>query len=387
MTAPTVAPTHRFAQLDSIRAVAAIMVVATHTCFWAGTYPKGTWGAATQRFEVGVAVFFVLSGFLLSRPFLMRARRGTNVDSFRIYALKRAGRILPVYLLTVVGAFVLIDTNSDLGWDRFLLNLTLTDYFVHTQLPFGLTQMWSLSVEVSFYILLPLIGTWFLARAWRPVTTIVSLVVTGLLGVVWLSVTTSRGQDLVSGWLPSYFLWFALGIVLAVVELDDGATRLTATLRRWATDRTACWLLAFGLFVVISTPIGGSPLLVVHSASDLVMRHLFYAAISLLLVAPCVFNTTDTAARVLSHPWLRHIGHTSYALFCVHVIVLEFVMGAVGYELFNAPPLRLFLLVLVASLVVSEALYRWVEKPVIDAVHRRASAARVTAPSASIANS
>lgn len=387
MTAPAVAPVHRFAQLDSIRAVAAILVVATHTSFWAGTYPRGTWGAATQRFEVGVAVFFVLSGFLLSRPFLMKARRGTKVDPLRIYVLKRAGRILPVYLLTVVAAFVLLETNSELGWDRFLLNLTLTDYFVHTQLPFGLTQMWSLSVEVSFYLLLPLIGALFLARAWRPVATIVALVVAGVAGLVWLAVTTSRGDELVSGWLPSYFLWFALGIVLAVVELDDGATRLTATLRRWATDRTACWLLAFGLFVVISTPIGGSPLLVIHSPSELVMRHAFYALISLLVVAPCVFNTTDTAARVLSHPWLRHLGHTSYALFCVHVIVLEFVMGAVGYELFNAPAVQLFLLVLLASLVVSEVLYRLVEKPVIDAVHRRASAARATAPSATMVNS
>ena len=80
MTAPTTKPVHRFAQLDSIRAVAAIMVVATHTSFWAGVYTRGTWGAATQRLEVGVAIFFVLSGFLLSRPYLLRARHGTSID-------------------------------------------------------------------------------------------------------------------------------------------------------------------------------------------------------------------------------------------------------------------------------------------------------------------
>ena len=386
MTTPLTTGGARFAQLDSIRAVAAILVVATHCCFWAGVYTRGTWGSATQRLEVGVAIFFVLSGFLLSRPYLRRARFGSATDPVRFYALKRAGRILPVYLLTVVAAFLLLESNDGLGWDRLGLNLTLADFFVNPQLPFGLTQMWSLSVEVSFYLVLPLIGTAFLARAWRPVTTIVLLVLVGIAGLVWLGVTTSQGEALASRWLPSYALWFALGIVLAVVEVDGGASRMTAAIQRWSRDRLACWLLAVGLFVVISTPIGGSPLLVAHSASELVMRHLLYAAIAALVVAPCIFATDDGAARVLSHPWFRHLGHTSYALFCAHVIVLELVLNAVGYELFNAPVLPLFVLVLAVSLLVAEVLYRFVEKPVIDAVHRRASAARATAPSATAAS-
>lgn len=386
MTTPLTTGANRFAQLDSIRAVAAIMVVATHCCFWAGVYTRGTWGTATQRLEVGVAIFFVLSGFLLSRPYLRRARSGSQTDPVGFYALKRAGRILPVYLIAVVAAFLLLDSNDGLGWGRFALNLTLADFFVNPQLPFGLTQMWSLSVEVSFYIVLPLIGAAWLARAWRPVSTILLLVTVGLLGVVYLGVMTAHGEGLAARWLPSYFLWFALGIALSIVELDGGASRFTAALRRWASDRTACWLLALGLFVVISTPIGGSPLLVAHSASELVLRHLFYAAIAVLVVAPCVFATSDGAARVLSHPWFRHLGHTSYALFCTHVIVLELVLNGVGYDLFNAPVVPLFLLVLGVSLVVSEVLYRVVEKPVIDAVHRRASAARATAPRQTAAN-
>ena len=385
MTSTATIPVHRFAQLDSIRAIAAIMVVATHTSFWAGVYTRGTWGAATQRLEVGVAIFFVLSGFLLSRPYLMRARHGTSIDPVRIYALKRAGRILPVSVLTVVAAFLLLESNDGFGWDRFFLNVTLTDFFVHYQLPFGLTQLWSLSVEASFYLVLPLIGVGLLVRAWRPILTMGLLVAAGLLGIVYLGVTTAHGEALASRWLPSYFLWFALGIVLAIVEIDDGGSRLTRALQRWFTDRTACWLLAVALFVVISTPIGGSPLLVAHTASEMVLRHLFYAAIALLIVAPCVFATSDTCARVLSHPWLRHLGHTSYALFCCHVIVLELVMNGVRYELFSAPPLPLFLLVLAVSLVVAEILYRFVEKPVIDAVHRRAKAARATAPKATAA--
>lgn len=386
MSTTPASPAHRFAQLDSIRAIAALMVVATHTCFWAGVYTRGTWGTAAQRLEVGVAIFFVLSGFLLSRPFLLRARHGTRTDPVRIYALKRAGRILPVYLITVVAAFALLSKNHDLGWERVALNLTLTDFFVNAQLPFGLTQMWSLSVEASFYIVLPLVGAFVLARFWRPTLLIVGLVAVGILGLVWLAVT-AQDHALIARWLPSYALWFALGIALATVEVDGGSVRLTRSLRRWATDRTACWVLALGLFVIIATPLGGSPLLVALSSSEAVMRHLFYAAIAVLVVAPCVFVTDDGAARLLSRPWFRHLGYTSYAVFCCHMLVLELVSKAAGFELFRAPAIPLFLAVLAISLAVAEVLYRYVEKPAIDAVHRRARTARATAPRATAASS
>lgn len=377
---------HRFPQLDSIRAVAAIMVVATHAAFWSGIYPRGTWGAATQRLEVGVAIFFVLSGFLLARPYLIAARYGRPVDPVRDYALKRVGRIMPVYVVTVVAAFVLVGRNDDLGFDRLLLNLTLTDYFVHDQLPYGLTQMWSLSVEASFYLCLPFVGHWFLRRFWRPNVTMVALLAVGVIGVVWLAVTTDRGDLLAARWLPSYALWFVAGIIVAVVQVDPDSTALTRTLRRWFTDRTAMWLLALALFVIISTPIGGSPLLVTHTASEMVMRHLFYAAIAVLVVAPCVFVTDDAAARALSHPWFRHLGYTSYALFCCHMIVVELLFTTSGFEIFQEPFIPLFLLLLGISLVLAELLHRYIEQPVINRVHRRVKAARATAPSATAAD-
>lgn len=377
---------HRFPQLDSVRAVAAIMVVATHAAFWAGVYPRGTWGAATQRLEVGVAIFFVLSGFLLARPYLLAARYGSQVDPVWAYSLKRVGRIMPVYLVTVIAAFLLVSRNDGLGFGRLLLNLTLTDYFVHDQLPYGLTQMWSLSVEVSFYVCLPFVGRWFLQRFWRPTLTIVVLVAVGLLGVAWLAVSTAHDHFLVARWLPSYALWFVAGIVLAVVQVDPDATALTRTLRRWSSDRTSLWLMALALFAIISTPIGGSPLLVAHSATELVTRHLFYAAIAMLVVAPCIFVTGDPAARVLSHPWFRHLGYTSYALFCCHMIVLELISATTGFEIFQAPFVPLFVLLLAISLVVAELLHRYVEQPVIARVHRRVKAARATAPSAAAAD-
>ncbi len=71
---PRTAPS--FPGLDTIRAVAAIWVVVTHVGFWTGFYGHGLLGALSQRLEAGVAVFFVLSGFLLSYPVAAPAAHG-----------------------------------------------------------------------------------------------------------------------------------------------------------------------------------------------------------------------------------------------------------------------------------------------------------------------
>src|SRR5690606_32798598 len=85
-----------FPELDAIRFVAALGVVVTHTAFFAGLYTRGTWGVATQRLEVGVAVFFVLSGFLLGLPYVRTALGGRPPQPLRAYARKRVLRIMPV---------------------------------------------------------------------------------------------------------------------------------------------------------------------------------------------------------------------------------------------------------------------------------------------------
>ena len=75
---PTALP--RLPVLDSLRGVWVLALVTAHTAFWAGSYTRnGVWGTLLARLDVGVALFFVLSGVLLSYPYLARAQqqRGT----------------------------------------------------------------------------------------------------------------------------------------------------------------------------------------------------------------------------------------------------------------------------------------------------------------------
>ena len=83
-----------FAGLDGYRAVAALMVVLTHVAFSTGVVvTQGTWGHLLGRLDFGVPLFFLMSGFLVYRPWVRRAFDGTTRPSLRRYAIRRAARL------------------------------------------------------------------------------------------------------------------------------------------------------------------------------------------------------------------------------------------------------------------------------------------------------
>lgn len=382
-----------YPQLDTMRAVGAIAVVGTHTSFWSGVIGNGLWGAATQRLEVGVAIFFVLSGFLLSRPYLQTLHSEGRHDSTGRYFWKRLLRIFPVYAVCVVGAFVFIAENRALGFGRFLQNLTLVDLYLSDSLPQGLTQMWSLTTEVAFYLVLPLIMA-FVARvlcrgSWRPVRIVWFFVFLCGVNVAATSVSTGTIAHL-DGWVGRSLLthigWFALGMILAVLTLDESTKRLhlTRVAIQVARERATCWTAALLIFALAATPLAGSPFLVAISPTEAVTRNLLYGAIAMLLILPCVLGDPETpAARAFAHPTLRHLGHISYSLFCCHVTIIYVLAPKLGFGLFQGRPFMLFFIVLGISLAVAEILYRVVELPFLRLKSWRSSTSRPsTTPSA-----
>src|SRR3954453_13942377 len=95
----------RFPLVDGLRAVAALSVLVTHTAFLSGFNGHGLLGGITARLDVGVALFFVISGFLLYRPFVAARMGGRGGPRAGLYFRRRALRILPAYwlALTVLG--------------------------------------------------------------------------------------------------------------------------------------------------------------------------------------------------------------------------------------------------------------------------------------------
>lgn len=359
--------------LDSLRGLAALAVVTTHVAFWCGYYSEGLLGAFAQRLEVGVAIFFALSGYLLGFPWIAAGRTSQPRDSVRRYLWKRGLRVLPVYWVTVVAALLLVEQNAGAGPRDWLDNLLLLQMFTTGNFPEGLSQMWSLATEVSFYVGLPLLAAVLthrrLARPGRQLTVLAAL---SLAGVVW----TWAAADLLVGWgtwpglsLPAYLPWFAAGIALAIIDVErrvapERRSRLVSWVEAAAEAPGSCWVLAVAVLLVASTPIAGVPGLVGRTPSEATVRVVLYAFVALALVVPSVFGRPDTTyARFMALPPLRHLGRISYSLFCCHVIVLAVVFGHTGLTVFDEHVPFVLPLVLALSLAISEVLYRLVERP------------------------
>ncbi len=359
---------HTFPVLDTLRAVGALLVVVTHCAFTAGAYTRMGWfGPLTARADVGVALFFVLSGFLLSRQWFVRGAAGSAPPSLRRYAVHRFLRIVPAYLVVALAALLLLPSNDGLGVERWLTTLTLTDIYVHTALPYGLTQTWSLVTEVAFYVVLPaLMALVVVRRRLRPARVLVLLLGMVLVTVLWLLTLSGRvpGHPArVNEWLPAYLLWFAAGIGLAHAQVTGTGSAL---LRRVASSPGSCWLGAFAVLLVATTPVAGPTALVPATTGQALSKNVLYVLVAVLVVLPGVFGPTGSAYhRLMSHRTLRHLGAISYSLFLVHMPVLQFVTWVTGYPLFGGHLPQLLGLTLLISLPLAELLYRLVEVPAL----------------------
>ena len=365
-----------FPVLDTLRAIGALAVLTTHAAFQGGAYLRhGVWGTLLARLDVGVAIFFVLSGFLLSRPYLARAAARREHPSTGRYSWKRFLRIYPVYAVTVVIALALIDENRGVGAVQWVRSLLLVDIYTSSRLPQGLTQMWSLAVEVAFYLVLPLLMLVALGRdrgvPVRRVNGVLAVLVA--VSVWWVLSLGDQVSEVSAGvpmtWLPAYLTWFAVGIGLALAHVLHQTHRASAPplVRHLVTVAAmpgVCWSLVAGLLLIAATPLAGPSFLFVASPAEALTKHLLYAAIGGLLVLTGIFTVPGSRyVQTMSAPMLRHLGVISYSTFCIHLPVLHLVMAVTDYGLFQGHGLEVWALTVALSLVASEVLYRLVEKP------------------------
>src|SRR4051812_31787047 len=129
---PVVAPppgNRRFPLFDSLRAIAALAVFTTHVGFLTGANLHAWYGPYTARLDVGVAIFFLISGFLLYRPYVFARLHDRRPPRTRDYARRRLLRIVPAYwlALTVLAIYPgLPQMFTDHSWAYYLF---LQNYF------------------------------------------------------------------------------------------------------------------------------------------------------------------------------------------------------------------------------------------------------------------
>lgn len=330
----------RVPALTGIRTLAALAVCLTHAAYWTGHYQDTYAGRLSARFEVGVTIFFVLSGYLLYSTWVARLRRGTDTQPVAVatYFAHRARRILPAYWLTVIGVYLVFlirqnPTTYGTGWGGFWRNMTFTQIFGLGHQHTGLTQMWSMVAEVAFYLVLPMIailGVALCRRRWRPDLLLCLLGTVALASPLWIFAVVGADVDLTARiWPPTFFWWFVAGMVLAVC------------VPMMSRVHTAWWVGAgVAAFVISGISAAGGATMTPETAAQTVVKHILYLVVAVGFIGPLAMAGTEQPGAAAGDWWTRiwasrpavWFGEISYEFFCVHVIVLELVMGVLGYQ-------------------------------------------------------
>lgn len=294
--------------LDGLRAVAVLLVLICHSAKTAG-FPPGDWlHWTTDQGRIGVDVFFILSGFLITTLLAREWERHGGVNLKRFY-VRRFLRIMPVY-------FAMLITVAICQWfgvfqidaPHWIAALTYTTNFL-SKTTWELGHTWSLSIEEHFYLLWPFVlFAGGLARGWRvAIGCIVGCWLARCGIAVILPQLVSRADatyyaSMAETWTFTRLDTISMGCLLAL------ACRI-ATWRAWL-DRLSRPALLWAYFTIICI----SLMLNFSTKYHLCVAYMLHAVCITLLMWGLV-RSEGLARRVLSHRWLTTIGLGSYSIY------------------------------------------------------------------------
>jgi peptidoglycan/LPS O-acetylase OafA/YrhL len=350
--------------VEGMRACAAMGVVVTHVAFQTG-HSSGVDGRLFGRFDLAVAVFFALSGFLLWRGHAAAARGLGPAPRTGHYLRSRVVRIMPAYLVAVVVILSLLPDAAHPSLTVWLANLTLTQIYVPLTLTGGLTQMWSLSVEVSFYLALPILA--LLARRIPVGARVPAIVGLAALSWAWGWVPVAQAGPGINplNWPPAFFSWFAAGMLLA--ELVHCRVGLP---HRLARRRVLMAVAALAAYLVAASPLAGPEGLIPGTATQFAVKTAMGSVVAFALVAPLVLDRVDTPHRLLGSTVMVTLGRWSYGLFIWHLAALAMVFPVIGTFPFTGRMPTVLVLTLIFGFAIAAVSYALVESPAREALRR-----------------
>ena len=354
------------------------MVFAVH--FGQITQLQGRWGPfdfarLLSNGNTGVALFFALSGFLLSRPYWHALEVRAPMPSTSRYFLRRAARILPAYYACLTGLIVINQLWQQEGW--------LSDIVTHYLFVFNFFEssifsinppFWTVAVEVQFYLLLPMLFALVRGVHARKAAVIIALLafsayVGSAMLLATFAVTGSPEAPLVSPVIEystlAHIPHFFLGVLSA--WLFETLCSRPAALDAGFTPRAdvVFWICILLLFAIVSTPLDDW-LQVPHGRYNLPYVPLLICLV--IMLTPI----TASGRWLLDGLLVRAIGSISFGVYLYHLPVQH--LTARFMEGVSVRPTEHWFAFggcsLALTLGVSAVSYRWLERPVLEAARR-----------------
>jgi peptidoglycan/LPS O-acetylase OafA/YrhL len=344
--------TGRFDALTGIRAIAAIMVFGYHfRKFWREDIPGWVLNFLNEC-HTGVSVFFVLSGFLIAYTY--RDRPLESKKDYLKYILVRLVRIFPVYLLILTAKY--IDTGFPLPKET-LLNYTLTKGLYHNFALSGIAQSWSLTTELCFYFLAPVIFFLLKRSILKTIFTLLSLTaITFCIGYGWYEINGNAGHFLYD-WhfifnttFSGRFTEFLAGMMLANFVSGD-IKRLPVLSKKYNTLTGGILMIAcIYLLSFFEKDIYAHG---TDTVAGMFIRNILFPFVTIRFFYGLIIEKT-WVQKFLSFKWMLLLGNASYIFYLIHINY-----GYSVLEKWKLFPDRNFVMLWIASII----LYLLVEKP------------------------
>ena len=383
----------RISGADGLRALACLLVVWHHTTQRFNPEKSAAWIQGIHFFgmraEVGVSLFFVLSGCLLSLPFWNSFVSGDRFPSLKFYAINRAARIIPAYwfnlLLCTLVALWVFDLN--INWWRLISGLLfINSYHYSSFFPAELNgPLWSIGLEVSCYVLLPAVLFLIIKISKRS-----SVAIAGIIGCIvilqilnpWVInnfMTSNKLKGWQYGltggakqWLPywnigSFFTQFLCGSLAALIII---VLRARGTLKSLTFDISAVLFATAAIWLVA---IGVEP-----GAPNSFTKQPYLAPFFAILMAGVIVSASLSTQvyKLLDNKLFQWIAKISFSIYLWHmflIVIIErkFFSKYLYYGLTDLSEwIMISSIVLIGSIILAATSWRFLESPILKSARK-----------------
>jgi peptidoglycan/LPS O-acetylase OafA/YrhL len=383
--------TLHFPCFDAFRFFGMTMVLVVHATFatlpWVRENVPDWLRAVLERMDVGVAIFFVISGFLLFRPFVARQLDEKPPLRMRTYLRRRVLRVIPGYWFALTACVVILGQLLGSAKNAFLYYFLLFPFASQevalggsaragTEGDYAIPQAWSLTAEFVFYLMLPLLALWLVrigARRSQQVQVRNALLVAlalyllGQLFRLYFLTAHPSWERVATIWPPNWVDFFAIGMAMATFSAwEHAGGGLPRFLRFLGDHPVVSWIIATGVGVVCVS--FRAPITPGHYGAEYWVRWFLFGVFAFFLLAPAMFGDQNRgrARRVLASRPLVFLGTVSLGFYLFHLALLTSIqewLDPTGNGDFYGNLPTVFSLTFVASIAAASISYLLVERP------------------------